>query len=626
MFLVNVIPIAKTGGKDELTYFSQNDIDLGSLVYVSLGRRTVPAVVISKKKADSEKASIKSASFSIKKIEKTKSHPFFLPEFIEAVTEIASFFATSPGAVIYALTSNRVLENIDKIDYTRQERASNMHDLLLMQADDEDRFAQYRSLIREEFAKKRSVFFCLPTIQEIKTSKSRLEKGIEQYTFVLHSGLSKKETLVVYKKILTEPHPVLVVATGNYLHIPRADIGAYIVDRDASRAYRMITRPYIDIRKAVECVAKRMRCRAFFGDMFLPAETVYRYKNHEFHDVVPLKSRLLTTAKLKLIDMKVYKNSARKFKILSDELVALIKETRNENGRLFIFASRRGLSAITACGDCGTIVSCSTCGSSLVLHSSQSGNFFLCHKCGERRSPKELCRNCTSWKLTPLGIGIELVRDAILELDNRPKLFVMDKDEIKSHQEATKRVQKFYDMPGSILLGTELALPYLTEAIEHTAVATVDALFAVPDYRINEKIIWILLKLRSLAKQTFLIQTRKAGERLFQYAQSGNLADFYREEIELRKQFNYPPFSVLIKISIEASREKVVSEMAIVQKIFADKEFEIFPSFIKGRRGMTLLHGLLRLQTETWPDPSVVSRLRALPPYFSVRIDPDSLL
>ncbi len=41
--------------------------------------------------------------------------------------------------------------------------------------DKEERFTHYKSLIREEFARKQSVFFVLPTIEDIRRMKSQLE-------------------------------------------------------------------------------------------------------------------------------------------------------------------------------------------------------------------------------------------------------------------------------------------------------------------------------------------------------------------------------------------------------------------------------------------------------------------
>ena len=80
------------------------------------------------------------------------------------------------------------------------------------------------------------------------------------------------------------------------------------------------------------------------------------------------------------------------------------------NGRIFLYAARKGMASITICGDCGNNVVCLECGSSVVLHTKETGNFFLCHRCGERRSAEEVCKVCGSWKLMPLGIGIEKVK------------------------------------------------------------------------------------------------------------------------------------------------------------------------------------------------------------------------
>jgi primosomal protein N' len=60
-----------------------------------------------------------------------------------------------------------------------------------------------------------------------------------------------------------------------------------------------------------------------------------------------------------------------------------------------------------------------------------------------------------------------------------------------------KTLEKFRAKPGSILLGTEMMLQYIHEKVENSVIISLDSLFSLPDFRIQEKILSMLITLRS---------------------------------------------------------------------------------------------------------------------------------
>ena len=633
MKLIEVIPISRGIPKESLSYFSSVAVPVGSVVKVPLRKKVIPAIVISATDAQEAKSDIKDLDFPLKKIERTKFAKFLTEDFVEASKETAKYFAGSTGSVLYSLVPKVLLENVDKIKIHEVIEAENkkpqIYDKFVIQATDDERYASYKSLIREEFAKNLSVFFCLPTIQDIKKAAENLQKGIEKYTYILHSGMEQKEIIKSVNEILLEKHPVLIIATGGFLSIPRKDVGTLIVDRENSRSYKNQRRPYLDIRYFAEKYTEKTKIKLIFGDMLLRTETIWRYKNAELVEVSPLKFRSLSTTTEEIIDMKNRPENdleKPKFKIISDRLEQLIFKNVRENEHLFIFVGRRGLSPSVVCADCGTIVGCKTCGAHTVLHKSPIENFFLCHKCGERRSALEKCVNCNSWKLTTLGIGTELVEQMLLDKFPNQKIFKLDSDSSPTHKKATQTIEKFYNSPQGILIGTEMALLYLTEKIENSAVVSIDAFFSIPDYRINERVLNILLKIRSITDRNFLIQTRDSTQKVFDYASKGNLIDFYKDEIFMREKLGYPPFSILIKIIIAGNKSEVLESVEFLQKELDPYEINIFPAFIPGAKGKYAVNGIVKIPKKDWPNEKILNVLKSLPPNFSVNIDPENLL
>lgn len=630
MKLLEVIPIMKGISKETLTYFTSKDAPIGSIVRVPIRKKTISGIVLSLQEVVDVKSSIKDSDYQIKKVEKISPCDLVLPEFIEASKDMANYLASSTGSVINSIIPKSILLNADKLKFEikKSEKVSRPHEKFVLQADDEERYANYRSLIREEFAKGFSIFFCLPTIQDIKKTYEILSKGIEQYAFVLHSGLSKKEVSETWIKILSEPHPTLIIATGSFLSIPRSDIGTIIVDKENSSAYKSQSRPHLDIRKFSEILSGKIRAKLIFGDLLLRTETIWRHGQGEFIEFSPLKLRSLSTARQQIIDMRKIKDRKGEpdFKIISDELENLIKINQEDNEHMFIFVARRGLSPTTLCNDCETIVACSFCKAPTVLHRANKENFFLCHRCGERRSALEKCANCDSWNLTPLGIGMEKVYQELSEKFPEMKIFRIDADNSPTHNIACQIVKKFYESPGSLLLGTEMALVYLGEKMASTAIVSVDSFFSLPDFRVNEKVLNILLKTRSYATKNFLIQTRDISQKVTEYGVKGNLAEFYREEIDNRKELQYPPFSTLIKITVSDGKEKVAREMDKLEKYLDPYPISIFPAFTPYAKGKYSMHALIRIQRGGWVDDGLLDKLLNLPPFFNINVDPESLL
>ncbi|MCE9644135.1 hypothetical protein K8Q93_02765 [Candidatus Parcubacteria bacterium] len=634
MYVISVCIIARGVFKDTLSYFSLNgDITVGSLVSVPVRNRLENAIVVAVEEAARLKASLKQADFSLRKLEEIKGEPLFLPEFMKAIQSTAEYSAGTPGGTLASFVPGAILASKEALAAgaasARDSRArqSNLPgERFAFQAETEDRIAEYRGLIRERFAKGESVYLAFPTVGEAEYALELLEKGIQEYAFVFHSMLPKKKLVELWKKALSEKHPILIMGTGTFLSIPRRDIGLYIVEQESSRFYKSNSRPYADVRILAEKLAEESRATLIFGDTVLRTETLYRLEQGELLDASTAQWRQLSGAESMIVDLQGKGEERRVFSVLSPELETLIRVGREREERTFIFANRRGLSPLTLCQDCSAVVTCNTCSAPITLHRTKSGNVFFCHRCGEKRSAEERCKRCTSWNLKTLGIGLDLVEDAIRATDPKIPLFRIDRDSTLSHKQGKATAEKFYATPGSVLLGTEMALYYLHEKIENTAAAAIDSLFAIPDFRMSERIFGLLLTLRGLAEKRFLVQTRNMETSVVNHAASGNIADFYKEELSRRKMFHYPPFSLLVKISVEGKKENVNKQMDWLKENLKDLDPLVFPALVRTPTGNYLLHALLTLPRETWPNREVLERLRALPPSFKVNVEPENSL
>lgn len=633
MYIIEVIPFTKSLRKDSLSYFYSKDIPLGSIVTVDIRKQTVRGLVLSVKEITKEKSELKKLNFTLRKIKGISKNKLYHSAFLKAAGQTANFYAASTGSVIGAFTPSPILNDIEKIKAPKELQKNNITNptrKFLIQSDISERYSNYKNLIRGEFAKKKSVIFVCPTVEDTLYAQGMLSKGIEDHAFVLNSNLTKKQILDTWNKIIANEKPTLSIVTAVFVGIPRHDIGFIVVERESFASYRTQKRPYLDVRYFIEEYAKNLGVKFLLGDIMLRSEILWRFGEHQFDALSSLKFRSISSTEQRIIDMKKDKHNAGEiFQVLSNEVRSLIKSAKEKNQQTFLFGARKGLSPTILCQDCGTVVSCDQCSAPMVLHgrdATEKGNFFKCHICGNERNAGERCKLCDSWKLNTLGIGIRTIEAEIKKEFPEQKMFILDGDNAKTHKQAKIIIDSFYSTPGSILLGTEMALLYLHEPIENAVVVTIDSLFSIPDFAIRERMMRTLLRIKASATHTFYIQTRRAEDSIFDFAIRGNLSDFYREEFKSRKQFNYPPFSLLIKLSIAGKRYLVEKEMEKLVEFFKPHNLLIYPAFIQEQKGKFIINGLIRLNKDEWINADLLEKLKSLPPYYKIVVGSESLL
>ncbi len=414
-----------------------------------------------------------------------------------------------------------------------------------------------------------------------------------------------------------------------FLSLPRENIKTFIIDKENSSAYKSRVRPFLDFRRFAEDYARRRKVRLIFGDIVLRSETIYRLGQNEITPINPVKYRLY--AEIKQVIAKLNKNSEDRITVgsLSQELGWLIENNKERSENLFIFSGRRGLAPVVICRDCQTVVTCDVCQTPLVIHKKtperQTGRMFICHRCNQAVEIDDTCKVCGGSRLAVLGYGIEKIEEDIRTLLPEINIFRLDSDSVKNNKKAIEIVQKFVSSPGSVLLGTEMALPYLPNEIENVAIGGIDAFFALPDFRIAEKLFSLLFRLRAKATRRFLIQTGNPEEKVFDFVLGGNLLDFFREEIAERKKLGYPPFKVLLKVSLAGRPEMAKREI----KKLADKLERYKPLVYPTLTGAIKEYEqnlLLKLEPKDWPNPKLSEIIKNLPPSFIVEVDPEKIL
>ncbi len=656
MYLVRVLPIQKGAWTDELSYFSRAALAPGQMVEITVRNKKTPGVVRSSHSVQEVKASVKRAPYSLKALRPPRGAPRGLPPaLLTALERAAEYWVQPPGRILYEILP-RAARTADMFPPQEtsasptaisQAPAPPMPRILL--APREVRIQEYVVAIRHAFSKGGSALLLTPTITEAQRLYAALPKALLRHTFLFHSGLAPRAQAKAWKEALARTHAIAAVMTPGFLGLPRRDWHTIIVEAEASPHYAPARAPLVDYRTLALWYAEARGAQCLLADRPLRVATLHAYRRGTFDAAREIPARLTALPTTRIVDMRGEDARTegiapkRIFSLLSEELRALIAATRAEGARLFLFAARRGLAPITVCQDCGTRVACTACGASVVLHRASPHHLFLCHACGALRDAHETCAHCGSWRLTALGVGIQGVARELRYLFPDLPLFLLDRDHTPTPRAAREAAAQFYATEGAVLLGTEMALRHLATPLPAAGVVSLDALFALPEWNVSERIYGLLTRLQEVVQHTLLIQTRRPDARLLTHVARGTIGAWYREELEERRTYGYPPFATLIKVTLTARAQSLPRLRDEVCALLAPFGFTLIPQQFRKKNGEVFQHGFLRLlhhepprrrrrgekvraAPPPWPNATLARALRALPSGASIEINPRTIL
>lgn len=614
MKLISVLPISRGIPKKNLFYFTSEDVKEGDLIEVPLRSRIILAKIESIEDVSEAKGYLKSLPFKMSKISRIKERSFFSKAFMEAVKETSNFFCGTPGATLHNLLPPKNFYSFLK--FSNQELPSKNKEVKVIQSSFEERVSRIRMIIREEFARGKSVLLILPTVDAVKRWTNVVSKGIGDYVFSIHQRMSKIKAEEMFLKFSENNHSALLIATPQFVGVSKKDLGTIILEEEGSRFYKKEGRPYVDFRFFIESYAKFAGFKLILSDLMLRVETVMRLKENLLYEDMPSSFRLKNKAEIFISELKNQDDAKRKDEIFSKEFLHFVKSLE-ENSKLFVLVPRRGLAPYIFCGDCGTAFRCNSCGSFMFLHSGISDRFFMCHKCLQEIQAKGAkCNHCESWNLKTFGVGTESIEESVKKHFPNKKIFRLDKDSSKSESKTEKTIKSFLESPGAVLVGTEMSLNALYDEVENVAVLSVESFSNIPGFSSEETTLRLLVSALGKASKSFLAQNRDENSRVIESLRDGNLFDFYNEELKTRQSLSYPPYGHLVFLKWKGGENSKDAEL--VKEVLKDYNPLVFSVLKEGR-------ALIKLNAKLWPDKNLSLILMSLPSRISVEINPDNL-
>jgi primosomal protein N' len=642
MYVVEVVPIKRGLPKETLTYFSAEPVADGSVVSVPLRKKAIDAIAVACRDVRAEKSAIKNGSFSLKKILKVKTGSP-VPSYIFDAARLASqYYRSTRGTILNMLIPDYSFYGLFSHEPLEKTGEEVVPERLLFQNPLEERISFYRTYIRESFAKKESVTFVCPTLSDCELFAEALSRGIADFVVTVTGELSSKKLVALLKKLATNKHSFVIVTTPSFATLMRPDTGTIIVEHESSSAYATPTNPSFDFRVLMEILARCAGKKLILGDSLIRVETLGRHENKEFGAVAPVTFRALVPIEVTVVPHGIPAELPVRFRsdqipALSESMRGLIERAPEKRSHIFAFALRTGLATVTRCRECGTVVLCEHCEAPLVLYAAGAGKrVFICNKC-KRHKPSEMkCGTCNSWNLSAFGTGTEFVEDEIRRLHPDVPVFRIDREATPSRAEARKVAAQFAASPAGVLVGTEMAMFYLSDAVTDSIVVSFDTLFNIPSYRTNERIIELFLAIAERTRGRLYVQTKNPDEPIIELIKSNNYATWYRNELAERLEYNYPPASTILKITWRGKESEKDAARDYMEELLAPYAPDIFDSLIvvKGKKE-TVVNAVIRPKAEDWSVKALFEKglsetlrelLSRLPDGATLSVNPDNLL
>ncbi len=620
----------------------------GGIVSIGTSNSKQYGLVMSCEPLTDLKQAVRNADFTLKKVR--GGGRIFTREFLRAVFDIAQWHACGVGAVLHALApqwtfedagglraahSPNLEEGWDEVQHVKREKNSTSKTITEQVIGvQRERYEHINKTVHDLLSTGKSCLTLTPTVIETVLLGEYLQNSLNVKTdcevIILHGELTPIRARNAWRKIATSEKPIVVVGTPAALSCPLKNIGAIILERAGAYGYhRTEQRPYLDLSECARLYAEQIDA-VFISLSPAPLiSTIYTHLN-------PLPKRK-GVDQCKIIDMRPPAQSPdapikkHKFQLFAPETITAIKTALEADGNVLLICARRGLATSTICDDCGSAVTCKKCDSMLVLRDTNKTNasrFFQCNRCGTESSTKILCETCKGWRLKMLGVGTEGVAQEARILFPFAKIITLE-EKTSNGRNTAKMAREFADSRGAILVSTEGILQHLYHPVAQIIVVSIDSFLCAPEFSASEHAARLLASCRDTSAEPLIIQTRLPEHPAVAAIKNNDWSIFIRQEHKARKQLSYPPYSALVRISLEGSAEKIHTLRDSYIKILAQHNPQNFSGHVvpnpRAKTPRAREHILLRIPAEKWPDKKLITFLRLLPQSVEISINPQSV-
>jgi primosomal protein N' (replication factor Y) len=467
----------------------------------------------------------------------------------------------------------------------------------------------YLRAAAEALEQGKQVLMLVPEIALTAQLVNRFQAWFGERIAVAHSKLSQNERGDVWYRMRTNQAQILI-GVRSAVFAPFARLGLVIIDEEHEGSYKQEERPNYHAREVALARCRHTGAPLVLGSATPELTTYYRALKGEYtHLRLTKRPHGGALPKVEIVDMR-QELEARNFSVLSRSLQQALIKTAAAGEQSIVLLNRRGYSTFVMCRDCGYTLTCPHCAVALVYHSANED--MRCHYCGNTAPVPTECPQCHSKRIKFFGTGTQR---AEAELEELPGIGVlrMDQDSTAAKFAHEEILLRFATGEKNVLIGTQMvAKGHDIPNVTLVGVLAADSALHLPDYHAAERAFSLLTQAAGRAGRGELpghviFQTYDAENVIMRLAARQDYDRFAQGELRARKEYGYPPFMQMLKLTVWDKDEGMGMALAkqvvmYLQRLLLEgslKDVEVlgpFPALVGKVRDMYRFNVLLKSQ------------------------------
>lgn len=451
----------------------------------------------------------------------------------------------------------------------------------------------YLRAIAEVLEQGKGAIVLVPEISLTPQTVERFRSRFGEAVAVLHSGLSDGERHDEWHRI-NRGGARIVIGARSALFAPVRDLGLIVVDEEHENTYKQEEAPRYNARDVAVMRGRQEGCAVVLGSATPSLESYFNARRAKYALVeMPLRVDNRRMPEVRVVDMRLVAEK-QGLRVISPELQEAANRRLERGEQVMLFLNRRGYAASLICPRCGYTAQCSDCSVSMTYHA--EGSKLLCHLCGRQDAVPARCPQCGDKAFRYAGVGTQKVEQVARKLFPSAVIQRMDSDTTGRKGAHHRILKDFRAGQINMLIGTQM----IAKGLDFPNVTLVGVIYAdlvlhMPDFRAAERTFQLLTQVAGRAGRgevngEVVVQTFTPYHPAIQAARRMDYLAFYDQEIEFRRELEYPPFTRLICLRLRGEQEEGVKQAAEKLK--------------------TLLEHELRREIVIGPAPAPIARVR----------------
>lgn len=444
----------------------------------------------------------------------------------------------------------------------------------------------YMYLVKKMLEEDKQSIILVPEISLTPQMIERFKGRFGLNVAVFHSRLSDGERYDEWVRV-KKGEVKVAVGARSALFLPFKNLGLIVIDEEHEGSYKSESDPKYNAVEVGEMKSIIDDCILILGSATPSIDTYYKTLKKDYK-LLTMNERAdgALMPEIETVDMREELKENNK-SIFSRKLYSSIAETLEKGDQIILFLNRRGYSTFVSCRKCGYVFKCKNCDVSMTYHNDKG--YLICHYCGNTEKIPRVCPKCGSKYVKYFGAGTEKIEREIKRFFPKARTIRMDRDTTTKKDSYEKIYNGFKNKEFDVLIGTQMIAKGLDfKDVTLVGVVAADLTLNLPDYRAAERTFQLICQVSGRAgrgnkKGKVIVQTYSPDNYAIKYACKNDYKSFFKEEIKLRHDMNYPPFSKLLLLNFSSKNEKLlIKNIQIVGEFLKNKVKEYSNIYLLG--------------------------------------------